>query len=347
MILSSKIKFIDQNKNKIDQLELLHSEYIKLLKYYLDELWIKLDLDHYDFTKKSLKQFKFYPDKEYDIKKPYTILSGRIIKAVQTQAIGIIKSRTKQLNSKFFVLKKLQKDKNEENIIRLQRVIHKEKLKLRKPFISTNTPMELNSINFKKLENKTKSKDAVYELYSMWNTEYKKQNKLTNKVNFVVNYHKHCNKLSNLGKEKNSYLVNKDSFNIRYDIEESKEKLIGDITAIDQGITNCITLVDNHGNIQQSKSNKHNYNLSKIIKCMIKKKRGSKNFHDQQDHRTNYVNWCINQLDLSNIKELRVENLQDIGRGKRTGLFLSYFPYVEIRDKLIKTCKLNGVRLVW
>ena len=349
MILSSKIKFIDQNKNKIDQLELLHSEYIKCLNYYLDELWDKLNLDNYDFSKKSLRQYKFYPDKKYNIEKPVTPLSGRIIKSIQTQVIGMVKSRTKQLNSKYFVLEKLQKNKikNKENIIRLQKLIQIEKSKLKKPYISKNIMMELNSTNFKKVSNSTKTKDAIYQLCSIWNTEFKKKNKLTNKVNFVVNFHRHCNNLSNVGKEKTSYLVGRDCFNIRYVIHEKDNKYIGDIAAIDQGITNCITMIDNFGNVHQSKPNKHNYSLNKIIKIMTKKKRGSKNFSDQQNHRTNYVNWCINQLDLSNIKELRVENLQDIGRGRNRGLFLSYFPYVEIRIKLTRICQLNGVRLVW
>lgn len=349
MILTSKIKFIDQNKNKMDQLELLHSEYVKLLNYYIDELWNKLELDKFNFSKKSLKQFKFYPDKEFNIQKPETILSGRIIKSVQTQVIGLVKSRTKQLNSKYFVLEKLQKDKlkNKQNIIKLQRVITRERNKLRKPYISQKTQMELNSTNFKLVSNSTKTKDAVYQLASIWSKDYKKLNNLTNKINFVVNFNRHRNKLSNIGKEMTSFLINKDSFQIRYEINEPDIKIQGNIAAIDQGITNCITLVDNQGNIQQPKQNKHNYDLKKIIKIMTKKKKGSHNFSDQQNHRTNYVNWCINQLDLTNIKELRVENLQDIGRGKRQIKLFKYFPYVEIRIKLERICKLNGVHLIW
>lgn len=149
-----------------------------------------------------------------------------------------------------------------------------------------------------------------------------------------------------IGKEKTSYLVSKSGFNIRYDMKEY-EKTNGNIAAIDQGISNCITLVDSFGNVQRPKFNKHGYDLKKIIMSMTKKKRGSKNFSDQQYHRTNYVNWCINQLDLSNIKELRVENLQDMCRYKKVGLLLSYFPYVDIRIKLERICQLNGVRLIW
>lgn len=343
MILSSKIKFIDQNKNKIDQLELLHVEYIRALRFYIDSYWDYYDLDRYDYKKYALRKWTFYPSISHNFE---SILSARMIKCVKTQAIGMIKAVTSKLNKLFYVLKMEQNKQvpNKNKIASLQRRIQ-ENRNITKPYISPNTPMELNSIVFKKVENNTKTKDFVYQLSSIWNVDYKKKNNLTNKVNFVVNSHRHNNKLNSLGTEKTSYLVSTSGFNVRYDIKTNKVKS-GITSGIDQGISYCITMVDNFGNIQQSKPCNHNHTLKSILMKMRRKKKGSNNFSDCQDHRTNYMNWAINQLNLKGIKEIRLEGLRDISRGRRTSRFLNSFPYVEIRTKLQKVCTLSGVRLV-
>ena len=344
MILSSKIKITDQNTNKTDQLEMLHVEYVRVLRLLIDSYWNHYNLDHYDYKKHGLRKWTYYPSiptLELD-----SILSARMICCAKNQAIGIIKGVTSKLNKLFYALSQEQNKPvpNKDKIASLQRVIQK-KRNLTKPFISYKTPMELNSIVFKKVDNKTKTFDSVYQLHSVWNSEYKKKNKLTNKINLVVKSHRHDNKLDNMGKEMTSFLVTPSGFNIRYDIKTPKVKK-GITAAIDQGISYCITLVDESGNIQQSVPCNHKHTLKSILLKMRRKKKGSNNFSNCQDHRTNYVNWTINQLDLTGIKEIRLERLRDIDRGRRTSRFLRSFPYVEIRTKLQKVCDLSGVRLV-
>lgn len=345
MILSSKIKFIDQNKNKIEQLELLHSEYIRVLKLLIDYYWEYHNLDQYNYKKDGLRKWTYYPSiiPTHNLN---SILSGRMISCAKQQAIGMIKAITSKLNKLFYALQMEQEKQtpDKKKIASLQRRIQS-KRNLTKPFISDNMPMELNFNVFRKVENKTKSFDSVYQLRSIWNRDYKKTNNLTNKINLVVNSHRHNNKLSGLGKEMTSFLVTPNYFNIRYDIKPQKVKT-GITSAIDQGISYCITMLDQSGNIQQSSPCNHNHTLKSILLKMKKKKKGSKNFSDCQDHRTNYVNWAINQLDLTGIKEIRLERLRDISRGRRTSRFLQSFPYMEIRTKLQKVCELSGVRLV-
>lgn len=343
MILSSKIKFIDQNKNKMNQLELLHDEYVRALRFYVDLYWDYYKLNQYNYKKYSLRKWSFYPSIPHKFD---NILSARILKCVKTQAIGMIKAVTSKLNKLFYVLELEQKKSNPDKnkIASLQKRIQANR-NITKPYISAKTPMELNSIVFNKVSNSTKTKDFVYQLSSIWSKEYKKKNNLTNKINFVVNSHKHNNKLSSIGTEKNSYLVSPSGFNIRYDIKTSKVTS-GTTAAIDQGISYCITMIDMNGKIQQSKPCNHNHTLKSVLMKMKNKKKGSSNFSDCQDHRTNYVNWAINQLDLTGIKEIRLEGLRDISRGRRISRFLNSFPYVEIRIKLQKVCSLSGVRLI-
>ena len=344
MILSSKIKIYNQNTNKIKQLELLHVEYVRVLKLLVDSYWEYYNLNQYDYKKNSLRQWTFYPS--IPTLELNSILSSRMIKCVKTQAMGMIKSITSKLNKIFYILELEQKRSTPDKakIAALQRRIQENRM-LTKPYISNNTPMELNSIVFKKIDNKTKSYDFVYQLHSVWSKDYKKKNNLTNKINLVVNSHRHNHKLSNLGTEMTSFLVTPNGFNIRYYIKTPKVKS-GITGAIDQGISYCITMVDESGKIQQSTPCNHNHTLKSILKKMLLKKKGSKNFSDCQDHRTNYVNWTINQLDLTGIKEIRLEGLFDMTRGRKTNRFLSSFPYVEIRTKLQKACSLAGVQLI-
>lgn len=344
MILSSKIKFTDQNTNKTEQLELLQSEYVRALRFYIDRFWDYYKLDKYNYKKYALRKWKYYPSKiphTFD-----TILSARMLDCAKTQTMGMIKAVTSKLNKLFYVLKLEQNKPNpdKKKIASLQRKLQA-KRNITKPYISDKTPMELNSKVFKKVENNKTKFDFVYQLSSVWSKEYKEKNNLTNKINFVVNSHKHNNKLNSMGKEKKSYLVSTDGFNIRYDIKPNKV-MSGAEAAIDQGISYCVTMIDTNGNIQQSTPCKHGHTLKSILRFMWKKKKGSKNFSDCQDHRTNYVNWAINQLNLNGIKEIKLENLYDMGRGKNIGRFLASFPYVEIRRKLQKVCSLAGVRLI-
>lgn len=344
MILSSKIKITNQNTNKTDQLEILHVEYVLVLRLLIDSYWNYYNLDRYDYKKHGLRKWSYYPSiptLELD-----SILSARMIKCAKTQAIGMIKASTAKLNKLFYVLK-LEQNKqvpDKDKIASLQKRIHKNR-NITKPFISDKTPMELNTIVFKKVDNKTKSFDSVYQFHSVWSKDYKKKNKLTNKINLVVKSHRHNNKLASLGKEMTSFFVTPSGFNIRYGIKTPKVKS-GIVGAVDQGISYCITMVDESGKIQQSIPCNHKHTLKSILSKMKRKKKGSNNFSDCQDHRTNYVNWVINQLDLTGIKEIRLEGLRDISRGRNVGRFLNSFPYVEIRTKLQKVCALSGVRLV-
>ena len=344
MILSSKIKITNQNTNKTGQLEILHIEYVRVLGLLIDSYWDYYNLDRYDYKKHGLRKWSYYPSiltLELD-----SILSARMTKCAKTQAIGMIKAVTSKLNKLFYVLK-LEQNKqvpDKDKIASLQKRIQKNR-NLTKPYISNKTPMELNTIVFKKVDNKTKSFDSVYQLYSVWSKDYKKKNNLTNKINLVVKSHRHNNKLAGLGKEMTSFLVTPSGFNVRYDIKTPKVKS-GIVGAIDQGISYCITMVDESGKIQQSVPCNHKHTLKSILSKMKRKKKGSNNFSDCQDHRTNYVNWAINQLDFTGIKEIRLENLRDISRGRNVGRFLNSFPYVEIRTKLQKVCALSGVRLV-
>ena len=46
------------------------------------------------------------------------------------------------------------------------------------------------------------------------------------------------------------------------------------------------------------------------MKNYVERKKGSVNFRKAQEHRKNHFGWCLNQVNLDNVKELRCENLK-------------------------------------
>ena len=65
------------------------------------------------------------------------------------------------------------------------------------------------------------------------------------------------------------------------------------------------------------KFDSHNHSLESILESMSKAKEGSKSFKRKQSQRNNFVNYSINQLNLNDIKQINLEKLKDIGRGKK------------------------------
>ena len=74
--------------------------------------------------------------------------------------------------------------------------------------------------------------------------------------------------------------------------------------------------------------------------------KGSRSFGSTQEHRKNFINWSINQLNFNNIKELRLEEIVNIGYNKkRKSRFLSHWCNTLIRDKITKRCEEEEVLL--
>jgi len=103
-----------------------------------------------------------------------------------------------------------------------------------------------------------------------------------------------------------------------------------EVIGIDIGINSCLSL----SNGVQIKQCPQGHTLASINKSLSKKIKGSKGFKRKQRHRTNFINWSVNQLKLYNPKKIVVEKLHNMRRGKNSGRFLSHFTYTDIMRKL-------------
>ena len=79
---------------------------------------------------------------------------------------------------------------------------------------------------------------------------------------------------------------------------------------------------------------------------MTNKKKGSKSFKRTQSHRKNFINWSINQLNFTNVKEIRLEKIWNIGYKSRTSRMMSHWTNTLIRDKIENKCEEEGIRLI-
>ena len=70
---------------------------------------------------------------------------------------------------------------------------------------------------------------------------------------------------------------------------------------------------------------------------------GSKAFEQAQEHRSNYINWSINQLNLNNIRQINIEKIKDLRKGRKSSRRLSHWTYTEVFSKLESTCSEQGV----
>jgi len=155
------------------------------------------------------------------------------------------------------------------------------------------------------------------------------------KIRIPLKEHRQSKKWNKQGKLLNSFLIGKYFINLRYEIETPKVKEDGIVVGADQGKNTCLSLSDG----QVTTKNKHGHDLNSILLKMKTKKKGSKNFLKCQEHRKNYINWSINQLNLNNIKKINLEKIKNIRKGKSSSRLMSHWTYTLIKDKLLRICE--------
>ena len=306
------------NKNKQEILNLFMKQYREAVQFYVDYLW--------DNIPKSFVMPKFISTKDIY---PVTDLSQRALKCAATQACGMVKAATEKRKRQLYVLRK--KTKQGEYPKHLQRAIDKNPII--KPSVPYHLPAELNSI-CADFEETTGEFNGFMQLKCL--------GKRFGKIRIPIKYSRHSNKLKNNSVMKNSFLIQGGSVHLRWEYQKPDIKPNGKTRGVDQGITTCITVSDG----QVTGNCLHGHDLSSIQKTLARKKKGSKAFRRAQDHRKNYINWSVNQLNLNDVNEIRFEKLHQVGKGQRKSRFLSHFAYTLIKTKLNDVCNNSGVRFI-
>jgi IS605 OrfB family transposase len=132
-------------------------------------------------------------------------------------------------------------------------------------------------------------------------------------INLPLNNHKHSNNLKSNGyilrnniqikKINNNYFITLIWFK-----ESPNKRTEGFSLGMDMGYKKL--LCDSNGN-------KYNGNLTEIYDKISRKKQGSKSFKKSLLHRDNEINRICNELPLNNVKDLVIEELNSVKKGKK------------------------------
>lgn len=308
MIASTRHSYKLLNVEKKQNLLSFVEEYSRVANIMVKEIWNALPEDL------SLPMFQDY--KKFNIE---TFLSARVLQCAANQATGIIKSCIERQRRRIWV----QKNKNSE-IKDVKFSAPKEGL----IFAELNA----NCVNIV-LDN-CKFFAGFVKLGSLG----------VDKILLPIDKTSQFSKWKNLGAKLSPFIkLFKHGFQLAWKLERTPKPQGDKIVGIDQGYNTVATFSDGQ---TTPDSDFHGYSLKSVIDKLARKKKGSKSFARAQTHRKNFINWSINQLDFSNMKEVRLEKVINIRKSVRSSRKMSHWSNPEIRDKIIRRCEMLEVPVV-
>ena len=261
----------------------------------------------------------------------YPDLSARMLSTLAQQALGAVDGAIEKRRKLLWGLMKATTAPNIKNL-------NKKLLKypLRKPGIPDNFSIEVSSkcANFFPQE----SSKAVYGFVKLAS--------LGKGIDDIVIPIQNYKYLSRYSKDerwvlKGGFLISEDSITLRWERGESL-KFNGLVVGGDTGFKTVLTLSDGQATPHHDC---HGHSLESICQVMKRKKKGSKAFRACQDHRENFINWSINQLNLDGVKEIKLEKVVNIFHGKKTSRLMSSWTNSIIERKVGSISEIEEVSL--
>ena len=320
MIRSSALTLKFATSKKLDTLDLVFDEYARVVNLYIDAI---------NQTKELPKFTNF---------KVETWLSARLLQCAGKQATEIVKStRKKDREIRFKKYKRIYK--HFLNKQRQTKFIGKKFNELNLNY-KIKPRFDGKSIN---LDSRFWSLNTSLNSFDYW----VKLSSIGNKIGLFLplKNHKHNKKFSNWKQIGSCQLLRN---NGKYKIEliyEQTTPIIhkpNKILAIDAGI-NCL--------MSCSDGRQIGLELKRLLSELNKKHQKSKSYTRKLNQIHNYVRWCVNQLDWSNLSDLVIENLKYIQVdtkkrvNKATRRLLSKWNLGLWRKAIEQKCEVNCVCL--
>ena len=331
------------NPGKLEVLRTFLSEYQLAVQHYVDYFWTtKVEWIASDQSIKCLDVV----DEKFDLpnfisttdNEPTNTpsLSSRIIKSAAGQALGIVGSVIAKRNKLAFKLNVATAKGDVKRATTLQEEL--EKFKLTKPDAKITTAnLDSNTLDFISVDGsgeKFKEFDGFLKIKSM--------SKSLGFIEIPVKFHRQVKNLKNRGyTQKTTWFVSIDKVCSTWEKPLPTKKTSGRKVGADQGIKTCLTLSDG----QTTSNCNHGHSLESIMQKLSRCKKGSNGFKRAQDHRKNYINWSIKQLNLDDINEIGYENVTNIRYGKNQSNFMKCWTFTTIRTTVERICEETGVQL--
>lgn len=328
MILSSFHPIYNSNKSKLATYNIFINEYRRVADLIVSVIW------NNGYKEFNIKENKLDLPKYIDYKyfKIDTILTARAFSTLTVQITGILMAVTDKQRKRIYILNKkkqegISKSKLKGLIVNLKKHIP------HKPDVSNINPeLSSNCITFIESNN---TFDAFIKLQCVI--------KNTKPIYIPIKFHKHSNSLKERGTRLNSFLLRNKCIDIRWNIETPKAKESGIVVGADQGLLTVLTLSDSQ---TTNDTCIHGHSLKSILNKMSTQKKGSKAFKRSQSHRTNFINYTINKLDFSGIKQINLERIFNIGYKSNSNRLLTHWTNTTIRDKVQSKAINEGVLLI-
>ena len=313
MIRSTKTTLDFANKAKLDILHQFVDEYRNVVVKFVDLLW-NLEKIPSLIPKEITSQVK-------------TWLSARSVQCAAKQASGIVRGTQVKQKRRLFVINKLKQSKQFKKARKLQSIYNQTKQS--KPNIE-NIECELDE-RFVKIDlDKNTSFDGWLILSSLGN-------KLKLKIPFKK--HKHFNKMLQSGTLKKGIRLSKHNITFMFDLKDVELKNEGKTLGIDIGQTTTLSCSDG----QLLDKCPHNHTYSSICNKLARKKKNSKNFNKTVAHRSNYLRYIVNQLNLDGVKIVNIENIRHLRKFTNASRRMKHWNYSELFDVLDSKLESQGV----
>ncbi len=327
------------NPGKLERYDVFIDEYRRVAEIFLDRIWNK-KLIWKDGKKVShildIQSAKYDISNHMDykiVKKHKSWFSARMLSSLSNQVLSAIKSSIDAQSRRLYMLKKLSDNKEEIPFHLLENILKGEP---RKPNAKSMNP-ELSSKNmdFKEVHGEfdmfVRLKCLGEDLDGIKIPE----------INIPIKMHRQANKWKNCSKRLGSVLFTKQHVELRWEFDKPK-KDTGITVGGDQGIRTILTLSDGQ---TTPECDPHGHTLSSVLKKLSGRKKGGKNFNKTQKHRDNLLNFSLNKLDLSKIKQFNLEEIIGLNSGKHTSAFMKGWTYAFQDQKVESICDEAGVQL--
>ena len=331
------------NPGKIEVLRTFLSEYQLAVQHYVDYFWTtKVEWIASDQSIKTLDVV----NEKFDLPnfistvgnepKNTPNLSAKMFKNAAGQALGIVASVIAKRNKLTFKLNVATAKGDVNRVLKLQEDL--EAFKLTKPDAKITTAnLDSNTLEFIDVNYNGKSFkefDGFLKITSM--------SKTLGFIEIPVKFHRQVNNLQKRGyKQKTTWFVSLDKVCSTWEKPLPTKKQSGRKVGADQGIKTCLTLSDG----QITPPCNHGHSLESIMQKLSRCKKGSKGFANVQEHRKNYINWSIKQLNLTDINEIGYENVKNIRYGKNQSNYMKSWTFTTIRTAVERRCEEAGVQL--
>lgn len=320
MIRSSAHTLKFTNQGKRDSVLVFLQEYRRLLQAIIDDVWESgIPGSDLDISQNKLSCPSLLPNgylKTFD-----SWFTARMKQCVGKQACSMIRAAVTKKRKQLYVLRKLQRQG--KDCRKLQSKIDRQPL-VKPDAQYAKTELDPRFIDFQA----GKEFDLFVRIRTIGNGMILK---------IPIRETKPSRKWSSQGVRKKSIRLSEDTLWLIYNVPNVPKKR-GRTVGCDQGYKVVATLSDG----QTTKPCPHNHTLETIQAKLARRKKGSKGFRRAQEHRKNYINWSLNQLDWSGVSKVRFEKIKYLRYKKRSSRQLSHWVYTVIREKVIALSETEG-----